>query len=297
MSDPFGRAIRDHYRDEQDAPLVQRDGEYAREHPIERFYFSAFDPETDDDQWLVSQLDGPLLDLGAGAGRHALYFQDRFETVAVEVSDHLVETMRDRGVADARRGDMFSLREQFERDQFQSALAIGTQVGLAGSMQGLRRFLGDLAHVTTPDATAVFDGYDPESERLHGEGLREDTTEENGEDPEGSGENTEESEQGPEESGENTEESEQGPEESGENPEESDQEAGMLGFRADPTPGLAYRLMWFDYEGTTGDGILFRLFSPDRVREAAVGTGWSVTDVRYTDEENPIHYRVALEKT
>jgi hypothetical protein len=283
MSDPFGRAIRDHYRDEQDAPLVQRDGEYAREHPIERFYFSAFEPETDDDQWLVSQLDGPLLDLGAGAGRHALYFQDRFETVAVEVSDHLVETMRDRGVADARRGDMFSLREQFERDQFQSALAIGTQVGLAGSMQGLRRFLGDLAHVTTPDATAVFDGYDPESERLRGEGPREDTTEENGEDLEGNGENTEESEQDPEESGEN--------------PEESDQEAGMLGFRADPTPGLAYRLMWFDYEGTTGDGILFRLFSPDRVREAAVGTGWSVTDVRYTDDENPIHYRVALEKT
>jgi len=202
---------------------------------------------------------------------------------AVEVSDHLVETMRDRGVADARRGDMFSLREQFERDQFQSALAIGTQVGLAGSMQGLRRFLGDLAHVTTPDATAVFDGYDPESKRLRGEGPREDTTEENSEDPEGSGENTEESEQGPEKSGEN--------------PEESDQEAGMLGFRADPTPGLAYRLMWFDYEGTTGDGILFRLFSPDRVREAAVGTGWTVTDVRYTDEENPIHYRVALEKT
>jgi hypothetical protein len=283
MSDPFGRAIRDHYRDEQDAPLVQRDGEHAREHPIERFYFSAFDPETDDDQWLVSQLDGPLLDLGAGAGRHALYFQDRFETVAVEVSDHLVETMRDRGVADARRGDMFSLREQFERDQFQSALAIGTQVGLAGSMQGLRRFLGDLAHVTTPDATAVFDGYDPESKRLRGEGPREDTTEENSEDPEGSGENTEE----------NGEDSEG----SGENPEESDQEAGMLGYRADPTPGLAYRLMWFDYEGTTGDGILFRLFSPDRVREAAVGTGWTVTDVRYTDEENPIHYRVALEKT
>lgn len=237
MSDPFGRAIRDFHRDEQDEPLVQRDGEETLDHPIERFYFGEFAAEDGAGEWLESNLDGPLLDLGAGAGRHALYFQERFETVAVEVSDHLVETMRDRGVADARRGDMFALREAFERDRFGSALAVGTQLGLAGSMQGLRRFLGDLAHVTTPDATAVLDCYDPERE----------------------------------------------------------QAAALLGYRADPTPGLAYRLMQFEYEGAASEPLLFRLFSPDRFREAAVGTGWEVVEIRYGDEESP-HYRAALAK-
>ena len=238
MTDPFGRAIRDHHRGDRDEPLVQRDGEETLDHPIERFYFGEFDAESDSGAWLDSHLDGPLLDLGAGAGRHALYFQEAFETVAVEVSDHLVKTMRDRGVADARRGDMFALREAFERDRFRSALAIGTQLGLAGSMRGLRRFLGDLAHVTTPDATAVLDCYDPEREKV----------------------------------------------------------AELLGYRADPTPGLAYRLMQFEYEGAVSEPLLFRLFSPDRVREAAAGTGWEVAEVSYGDDEGSPHYRAALAK-
>ncbi|MGM0590481.1 MAG: class I SAM-dependent methyltransferase, partial [Halobacteriota archaeon] len=162
MTDAFGRAIRDHARGGRDEPLLHRDGGETVEHPIESFYFTGFDPEANaGDEWLASQLKGPLVDLGAGAGRHALYFQERFETVALEPSPALVETMGDRGVDDAREGDMFALREQFSRDRFGSALANGTQLGLAGSMRGLTAFFGDLAHVTAPDATAVLDCYDP----------------------------------------------------------------------------------------------------------------------------------------
>lgn len=236
MADPFGRAVRDFHRGEQDEPLIQRDGEWTREHPIEEFYFSGFDADDPDGRWVASRLDGPLLDMGAGAGRHARHFQERFETVAIEVSDHLVETMRERGVRDARRVDMFGLREAFDRDRFGAALAVGTQMGLAGSMDGLRRFLSDLAFVTTDDATAVLDCYDPAGAS----------------------------------------------------------EVEMLGYRADPTPGLGYRVMAFEYEEDVGDVLLFRLFGPDRVREAAVATDWSVADVRYDAEE--VHYRIALTK-
>lgn len=141
--------------------------------------------------------------------------------------------MRDRGVRDARVGDMFTLRESFERDRFQSALAIGTQMGLAGSMQGLRRFLGNLAFVTTPDASAVLDGYDP-----------------------------------------------------------SHESEDLIGYRADPTPGLAHRVLHFEYDGDVGETLHFRLFSPDRVREAAVGTGWAVVECR----SDAGYYRLALTK-
>jgi len=232
-TDPFGRAVLDHHRGDRETPLVVRDGATTREHPIEQFYFEPFDAAAD--EWLVERLEGPLVDLGAGAGRHALYFQERFETVAVEASDHLVEVMRERGVEDARRGDMFALREAFGRDRFRSALAHGTQVGLAGSMQGLRRFLGDLAYVTTPDATVVLDGYDPTAPAA----------------------------------------------------------AELLGYRSDPTPGVAHRVMTFEYDGAVGETLLFRLFGPDRLREAAVGTGWTVTELH---QGGDAHYRAALAK-
>ena len=233
-ADPFGRAIRDHHRGERTEPLYQFDGAARLEHPIERFYFEPVTPADVDDDPVLSSLSGPLLDLGAGAGRHALRFQERFETVAVEVSDHLVATMRERGVDDARRGDMFALRETFERDRFGGALAIGTQLGLAGSMDGLRRFLSELAYVTAPAATAVVDCYDP------GRAAASD----------------------------------------------------LLGYRGDPAPGLASRVMTFEYEGEVGETLLFRLFSPDRLREATIGTDWRVETVTYGDEG--AHYRALL---
>jgi SAM-dependent methyltransferase len=160
-TDPFGRAIRDHYLGDRTEPLLDRDGDATREHAIDRWYFGEYQP-TD---WFDSRIEGPLLDLGAGVGRDTLYWQERIEAVAIEVSEHLVETMADRGVENARLADMFALRDHFERDRFRTAISIGTQLGLAGSMAGVRQFLEDLAVVTTPDATAILDNYAPERSR------------------------------------------------------------------------------------------------------------------------------------
>lgn len=144
--------------------------------------------------------------------------------------------MADRGVENPRHGDMFSLREQFDRDRFGSVLVHGTQIGLAGSMDGLRAVLFDLAYVTGQEATAVIDCYDPKSEMA----------------------------------------------------------SELLGYRADRTPGLAHRVMSFEYDGIVGETLLFRLFSPDRLREATIGTVWELTDIRYGSERR--HYLAALEK-
>ena len=159
--DPFGRAILDHHRDERDAPLWTCYGSERREHPVERFYFGTVDADDGLVSWVDGRLEGPLVDLGAGAGRHALYFGRDREVVAVEPSEHLVTAMRERGVEDARRADMFDLGASFGRDRFRSALAYGTQVQLASSPTAFRRFLADLARVTTDDARAALHGYDP----------------------------------------------------------------------------------------------------------------------------------------
>lgn len=237
-TDPFGRAIYDHHQGDRDEPLIQRDGETRLDHPIEQFYFGEYTEDAETAGWLGRFLDGPLLDVGAGAGRHTLYFQEQFETVAIEVSENLVSVMEERGVDDARLGDMFELRAQFDRGRFGSVLAFGTQLGLTQSLAGLRTFLSDLAYVTSPDGSAVVDSYDP---------TREGTEE-------------------------------------------------LLGFREDPTPGLASRVMSFEYENEVGEILLFRLFSPDRLREATIGTPWEVTDIRYASGDSEYHYTAGLDR-
>jgi SAM-dependent methyltransferase len=236
-ADPFGRAILDHHRAERAAPLVQRDGEEILDHPIEDFYFGDHDEHQQKWTWADVYIDGPLLDVGAGAGREARFYQDRFEVVATDVSEHLVTTMRERGVEDARVADMFALPDSFQTDRFDSVLSHGTQLGLAGSMVGLRRFLEDLDTVTTPSGSVVLDSYDPGTNGIE----------------------------------------------------------DLLGYRSDPTPGLGFRVMSFEYEETQGDILLFRLFGPDRLREAAAETGWTVDDICRPDESDR-YYLAALEK-
>jgi hypothetical protein len=65
MAGPFGRALRDHYRGERTAPLVERAGSERREHPVEQFYFGTFPEDGCDAAWLQSWLAGPLVDVGA----------------------------------------------------------------------------------------------------------------------------------------------------------------------------------------------------------------------------------------
>ena len=130
---------------------------------------------------------------------------------------------------------MFNLPEAFEENRFESAIAFGTQVSLSRSMQGLKQFLDDLACVTTANATAIIDGYDPEHEKTK----------------------------------------------------------AKLDYYDDPSNGLAYRLLQIEYDGTLGEPWLYRLFTPDRVRDATNNTDWKITEVRYVTENL---YHLALEK-
>jgi len=239
MPDPFAQALHDYHTGSQTEPLYTCDGQQRVKHPIKEFYFTSF-PTAEDDyaRWLESQLSGPLLDVGAGVGKHVLYFQDTFETTAVEVHPLLVECMTERGVINAQRGDMFELAKQFEANQFQSVLLYGTQIGLTKSKTGLTELLDTIAHITTDDGTVVFDSYDPAV----------------------------------------------------------DATADLLGYRADPTPGLGFRVFSFEYEGVRGRPLLFRLFSPDRIRKVCQKTVWRVADSWQPEEKAAGHYLVALEK-
>lgn len=54
--------------------------------------------------------------------------------------------------------------------------------------------------------------------------------------------------------------------------------------------------MFFEYESERNPILQLRLFSPDRLREAAVGTGWTVGEVVRGDDGDGYHYRAALKK-
>jgi SAM-dependent methyltransferase len=158
VADAYGRALLDCQHGGLDGTLRYRDGESVREPPFADHNFS---PLSDQDQTLLDSLGGPCLVLGCGSGQRPLYLQDRgVEVLATDVSPGAVQTARERGVENAVVADMFDL--PFPRDRFRSVTALGTQLGLAGSLTGVREWLGDAARITDSEGTLIIDSFHPE---------------------------------------------------------------------------------------------------------------------------------------
>jgi len=102
---------------------------------------------------------GPVLDLGAGAGRVALWLQDRgLDVTAVEASPLAAEVCRARGVHDVRLAD---LNDPPTDQAWTAILLLCGNLGLGGSYDGIRQLLRRLADISAPDAVLVGDTVDP----------------------------------------------------------------------------------------------------------------------------------------
>ncbi len=105
----------------------------------------------------LSRCRGHVLDVGAGAGRHALELQARgLEVTALDIDPAAVQIMAERGVRDARRGEIASL----EGKMFDTVLLLMNGIGVAGDTSGLDHWLGSLSRMLAPGGQVVCDSAD-----------------------------------------------------------------------------------------------------------------------------------------
>jgi SAM-dependent methyltransferase len=92
---------------------------------------------------------GRVLDLGCGAGRHALYLQRHgLRVTALDQSPRIVELARQRGVRDARVANACR-RLPFGAGEFDTAILFGNNLGIGGTEKNLRAMLRELHRVTS----------------------------------------------------------------------------------------------------------------------------------------------------
>lgn len=160
--DPLGQALLDFHRG-QPGTLRYRDGPHTEDGRVEAFYFPSRedwpDGTVDDLEWLAES-GGPVLDVGCGAGQHLEWFDESgVEALGIDVSPGAVETARRRGAEAVAVADMRSL--PVPAHAFEAVFCVGTQLGLGGTLPGVEALLAGFARVTSADAVAVVDGYDP----------------------------------------------------------------------------------------------------------------------------------------
>lgn len=155
---PLGRALLDYHHGDTTARFVVHSDLWDSEITTAEEYYRPLHLELSEiEQRALSLCRGRVLDLGAGAGRHAIELQERgHEVTAVDVSPDAVEVMRRRGVRDVRCGDLGAV----SGESFDTLLLLMHGIGLVGTLEGLARFLDASSSVLSTDGQVLCDSAD-----------------------------------------------------------------------------------------------------------------------------------------
>jgi SAM-dependent methyltransferase len=155
--DPYGQALLDFHHGEAAAAIqVRRDDGLVN--PLPAAVFFRKPPEFSPLEKTAQELcRGYILDIGAGTGCHSLALQERgLKVLAIDISPQAVEIMSQRGVADARRINVFDFREE----RFDTLLMMLHGIGMVENPAGLDRFLRHARVLLKPGGQIVFDSLD-----------------------------------------------------------------------------------------------------------------------------------------
>ncbi len=155
MKDLHGRAIRDYYQNKSSPLLLHTSYGETEDMPVEVFFREEEDLSVLENLALI-ECSGSVLDIGAGAGAHALMLQARdFEVTALENSPGCVEVMRQSGVKQVVNQDF-----RHHRQKYDTLLVLMNGLGLAGKLSGVQQLLKTLKGLLNPDGQLLIDSSD-----------------------------------------------------------------------------------------------------------------------------------------
>ena len=157
MNDALGQAIFDHYHKKATYPLwIHNKYGVKEEMPVETYFRD--EEDMPDIEWLaLEQSRGRVLDIGAGAGSHALLLQhQKFDVTAIDVSPLSIQVMKARGVEQALEANIY----KFNQGKFDTLLLLMNGIGLAATLAGLKLLLGHLKTLINDGGQILFDSSD-----------------------------------------------------------------------------------------------------------------------------------------
>ena len=157
---PYGLALKAYEEGKKDITLSVNTEDGTSTEMEVGLFFRAEDEFPEIEQIALSLCKGRILDIGAGAGAHALVLQNNgFEVCALDPSAEAVEVMDSRGIKKTVTTDFLS----FESDQkFDTLLFLMNGIGIAGKQAALRDFLLQAKKLCNGGGQILLDSSDPD---------------------------------------------------------------------------------------------------------------------------------------
>ena len=178
MKDVLGTAISDFYNKTSTGKLWVHNKYGPKEEMPVDVYFRDMEKMPELEWVALHQCRGRVLDIGAGAGSHALALQEmKLDITALDISPLSAAVMQARGVRNVINEDFFHLNTE---PLYDTLLLLMNGIGLSGTLSGLRLFLAKARTLLNPGGQLIFDSSDiaylyngkpPKSPEYYGEIL------------------------------------------------------------------------------------------------------------------------------
>lgn len=158
IHDPMGAAIRDYHLRGKAARLRVMSSMFDEdEMPVDHL-FRTFDNMPHLEQKALNMAYGKVLDIGAGAGCHALALQERgMDVKAIDISPLSCKVMKERGIKDVECVNLFCKQLQGKYD---TLLLLMNGTGIAGKLSQLPALLNRLKELLSEEGQILIDSSD-----------------------------------------------------------------------------------------------------------------------------------------
>ncbi len=155
--DIFGLAFRDYLDGKKDEEILVKIDLFDDEKLPVSYFFRSYDEMPEWEKIALDECQGRVLDVGAGAGSHALYLQDKgMDVMAIDISQEGVQCMKDRGVKKAFEQDFFSL----ENEKYDTILFLMNGAGMAQKLHRLELMLEKAASLLAAQGNIFIESTD-----------------------------------------------------------------------------------------------------------------------------------------
>ena len=157
--DAHGHAMRDYFEGKGGYEKAERDDGHFDTSPGPALYFSEYE-EWGIEKEAMRYVTGRVLDIGCGAGRHALYLQDQgLDVVGIDSSPPAIEVRTARGLTSTQ---VLSVTQATRRlGVCYTILMLGNSFGLVGSPMRARWLLTRFHKMTSETGRIVAGTRDP----------------------------------------------------------------------------------------------------------------------------------------
>ncbi len=158
MKDLFGKAILDYQTNNSPENLITETNISEADEMFVEYLFRSFKSMPKLEQKALQLAKGKILDVGCGAGSHALYLQEKgFDVTAIDISQKAIETCKLRGVKKALISDILNVDKT---ESFETILLLMNGTGIFGTLNETSKYLQKLKSLLTDNGQVLIDSSD-----------------------------------------------------------------------------------------------------------------------------------------